>query len=243
MENSITTPGRGTHPMIIIAAIAVTLFALAGTAAIMGWIPSSTGKQAATEQIADARPPAAVSAVEAPAQPVQPTKAAPRQVTAPKRTVENRPASAPDARTQPVQVAAVTPAYTPPPAPAPIAQVEPATPPRPACFDCGTIESVREVQKKGEGSGLGAVAGGVLGGLLGNQVGGGRGRDAMTVVGAVGGAVAGHQVEKNTKSTVSYDITVRFEDGTTRTIQQSTAPVWRSGDRVRVINGEIVPNG
>ena len=50
-------------------------------------------------------------------------------------------------------------------------------------------------------------------------------------------------MEKNTKSTVSYDITVRFEDGTTRTLQQATAPVWRPGDKVRVINSEIVPNG
>ncbi|MDP3834177.1 MAG: hypothetical protein Q8Q82_09460 [Hydrogenophaga sp.] len=31
------------HPMMIIAAIAVILFCLAGTAAIMGWIPSSIG--------------------------------------------------------------------------------------------------------------------------------------------------------------------------------------------------------
>lgn len=233
MENSMNTPGRSTHPMIIIAAIAVTLFAAAGTAAIMGWIPSSNSKQApATEQIAEAKPAAAaINTVEA-AKPAQPVKAAPKPVTVAKR-VENQPATAPNA---PVQVAAVTPA---PPPPAPIAQAEPM---KPACNDCGTIESVREVQKKGEGSGLGAVAGGVLGGLLGNQVGGGRGRDVMTVVGAVGGAVAGHQVEKSTKSTVSYDVTVRFEDGTTRTIQQSTAPVWRPGDRVRVINSEIVPN-
>lgn len=233
MENSMTTPGRSTHPMIIIAAIAVTLFAAAGTAAIMGWIPISNSKPApATEQIAEAKPAAAVSAMEA-AKPAQPVKVAPRQVAVAKR-LEKQPATAPNA---PVQVAAVTPA---PPPPAPIAQAEPV---KQACLDCGTIESVREVQKKGEGSGLGAVAGGVLGGILGNQVGGGRGRDVMTVVGAVGGAVAGHQVEKNTKSTASYNITVRFEDGTTRTIQQSTAPVWRPGDRVRVINSEIVPNG
>jgi outer membrane lipoprotein SlyB len=112
---------------------------------------------------------------------------------------------------------------------------------RPPCFDCGTIESVRQIEKKGEGSGLGAVAGGLLGGLLGHQTGGGRGRDVMTVVGAVGGAVAGHQIEKNTKKSTAYEVTVRFEDGTTRILQQANEPAWRMGDRVRVINSEIVP--
>ncbi len=67
------------------------------------------------------------------------------------------------------------------------------------CAECGVVESVREVDAKGLGSGLGAVGGGVLGGLLGNQVGAGRGKDVMTVVGVVGGAVAGNEVEKRVK--------------------------------------------
>ena len=63
------------------------------------------------------------------------------------------------------------------------------------------IESVREIETKGQGSGLGAVGGVVVGGLLGNQVGVGHDKDAMTVVGAVGGAFAGNEIEKRTKST------------------------------------------
>ena len=111
-----------------------------------------------------------------------------------------------------------------------------------ACAECGVVESVREIDTKGEGSGLGAVGGAVVGGLLGNQVGGGRGQDVMTVVGAVGGAMAGNEVEKRVKATKSYSITVRFDDGSSRVISEANAPTWRAGDRIRVLNGVIRSN-
>ncbi|HWI15316.1 MAG TPA: glycine zipper 2TM domain-containing protein [Burkholderiales bacterium] len=105
------------------------------------------------------------------------------------------------------------------------------------------IESTREVQAQGEGSGLGAAGGAIVGGLLGHQVGGGRGQELATVVGAVGGAVGGNQIEKSMKSSKSYEVVVRFEDGSSRVVQQAAAPTWRSGDRVRVIDGVIHANG
>ena len=110
------------------------------------------------------------------------------------------------------------------------------------CAECGVISSVQEVDTKGKGSGLGAVGGAVVGGLLGNQVGGGRGQDVMTVVGAVGGAVAGNEVEKRVKSTKSYTISVRLDDGSTRTFSETSLPSWRSGDKVRIVNGVIQSN-
>lgn len=82
-----------------------------------------------------------------------------------------------------------------------------------------------------------------MGGLLGNQVGGGSGKDIATVAGAVGGAVAGNQIEQSVKSTKSYDITVRFEDGSSRLFHEANPSAWRSGDRVKVINGVIRSNG
>jgi outer membrane lipoprotein SlyB len=111
------------------------------------------------------------------------------------------------------------------------------------CAECGVVESVREVEAKGQGSGLGAAGGAVVGGVLGNQVGGGRGKELMTVVGAVGGAVAGNEVEKRVKSTKSYETTVRFDDGSSRAISEANAPSWRAGDKVRVVNGVIQSNG
>ena len=111
------------------------------------------------------------------------------------------------------------------------------------CAECGVIESVREIDAKGTGSGLGAVGGAVVGGVLGNQVGGGRGQTAMTVVGAVGGAVAGNEIEKRVKSTKSYEITVRLDDGSTHVISEAHAPTWRIGDKIKLVNGVIQSNG
>lgn len=110
------------------------------------------------------------------------------------------------------------------------------------CAECGVIQSVREIDVKGEGSGVGVVGGAVVGGLLGNQVGGGDGKKVMTVVGAVGGAVAGNEIEKRVKTTKSYEVTVRLDDGSSRVFTETTAPAWRSGDKVKVINGAIQSN-
>jgi len=111
------------------------------------------------------------------------------------------------------------------------------------CADCGVIQSVREVETKGPGgSGIGVIGGAVVGGLLGNQVGDGNGKKLATVVGAVGGAVAGNEIEKRVKKTVSYEITVRLDDGTTREFTEENSPSWRTGDKVRIVNGRIQSN-
>ena len=110
------------------------------------------------------------------------------------------------------------------------------------CAECGVVESVREIDAKGLGTGLGAVGGGVLGGLLGNQVGAGRGKDVMTVVGVVGGAVAGNEVEKRVKATKHYEVTVRLNDGSSRVISEASLPAWRPGDKVKIIDGAIRSN-
>ncbi|HZY17915.1 MAG TPA: glycine zipper 2TM domain-containing protein [Ramlibacter sp.] len=109
------------------------------------------------------------------------------------------------------------------------------------CASCGTIESVRAVQEKGEGSGLGAVAGGVVGGLVGHQFGGGNGKTAMTVLGAVGGGLAGHEVEKRARATTAYDVQVRMEDGSVRSFRRAEpmavgTRVTVNGNALRVMN-------
>jgi len=110
------------------------------------------------------------------------------------------------------------------------------------CADCGRIESVREIVTRGEGTGLGLVGGAVVGGAIGNQVGAGRGKDLATVAGAVGGAVAGNEIEKRAKSTKSYEITIRLDDGSSRVINGSNPSIWQPGDQVRVTNGTIQSN-
>lgn len=100
------------------------------------------------------------------------------------------------------------------------------------CATCGTVESVVAVERQGQVNGvavggttigLGTVAGGVVGGLLGNQMGGGNGKTAMTVLGVAGGAVAGNAIEKNMKKVTVYQVRVRMNDGSVRTIEQPTA--------------------
>ena len=204
-------PVRRTHPLIIVAASAVSLFSLVGIGAVMGWIPTSTGQSNPA--------PAVAQASEQPAQPEPPKPGGHR--TQPE----------PVAKSEPRHETRV--AVAPPP-PAVVAAI---------CRDCGVIQDVRTVEKAGQASGVGAVGGAVLGGVLGHQVGSGRGKDVATVLGALGGAFGGNQVEKEVKKEKEYQIVVRYDDGTTGTITQSTQPSWHRGDRVKVINGAIQANG
>ena len=211
--------GKFPQAVIWIAGIALTLFCAVGIAAFMGWIPNSMGgpsdKAAVVQLSANTVP-----AVAPKAQDVAPKA----QDVAPKAPKAAASHPVPAAHTAPVPVAPVK-----------IAALA-------TCAECGVIESVREVDAKGQGSGLGAVGGAVVGGLLGNQAGAGRGKDVMTVVGAVGGALAGNEVEKRVKTTKRYEVTVRLNDGSSRVISEAGLPTWRTGDKVKVINGAIQSN-
>ncbi len=100
------------------------------------------------------------------------------------------------------------------------------------CAHCGVVESVVAVKRKGEATGLGVVAGGVLGAVVGHQMGNGSGKKAMTVIGAVGGGVAGNEVEKHARGDTVYQVRVRMDDNTERTLEQANAP--QVGARVEV---------
>ena len=209
---------KSLHPVQWLAAGAVTIFCLTGTAAFLGWLPGSAAN--APEQLVtntdDAvegdktvidnvmpsdTPPALAEAEPAPAPPVVAKKPA-AKVVAPREVV-----MAPVAAPQPV---------------------------RNLCADCGTVVRVETVQQRGKGSGVGAVAGGVVGGILGNQVGKGTGRDLATIAGAVIGGVAGHNVERNITPRVRYRTTVRLEDGQMHSFTQDAPPAWGPGDQIQV---------
>ncbi|EHR69189.1 surface antigen family protein [Burkholderiales bacterium JOSHI_001] len=118
---------------------------------------------------------------------------------------------------------AAAPRTNPPAAPQPAA---------PACQHCGTVTAMKAVRQKGHASGAGAAIGGVLGGVVGNQMGKGKGRTAMTVIGAVGGGAAGHEIEKRRNATTVYQVTVRLDDGSQRTLTRNES--WAVGRRVMV---------
>ncbi|PKV42914.1 glycine zipper 2TM protein [Janthinobacterium sp. 61] len=212
-----TTTTKSLHPLVLAAAVAVLLFCGVGTAALMGWLPSSQR---------DAQPLAASTSAE---------QLASLQANQPQTNLQPAGAQALAALPPPQQR---EPVRQPQPQQQPQQQYAAAPAPQ-VCGNCGVIEAIHEVNTRAEGSGVGAAGGAVVGGLLGNQVGGGHGKQLATVLGAVGGAVAGNQIEGSVRATRSYNIVVRLDNGKTRTVHQSAAPNWRQGDRVRVVNGGL----
>lgn len=215
-----TEAGKKVSPIVAIAAVSVIIFSAVGVGVMTGIIPSSISKSA------DA-PAEAPKVAEAP-QPV----AAPAPTPAPAekpRTVKRKPAS------EPARVASADTAPR-------VAASEPARTAQQACANCGSVVSIDAVKQKGEGSGLGAIGGAVVGGVLGNQVGRGSGRTAATVVGAGAGAYAGHEIEKHVKSTHTYVVAVRMDDGSSRSFGYDTQPAFRAGDKVKVVEGRLIAN-
>lgn len=149
----------------------------------------------------------------------------------------------------PVVAAPVAPAPRPAPAPMQLAQAEaprpdyrPAPPPSRApsvCHTCGVVTSVSQYKTEGHGTGLGAAGGAIAGGLVGHAFGGGNGRTATTVLGALGGGLAGNSVERHVRSTTSFRVNVRMEDGTYHSFNYTNVPPVSQGERVHVVRGVL----
>lgn len=197
-----TSGKKSISPLMWATSIAVIIFSGVGTAAFMGWLPTSSGTPH------EAQPAAAQTGAAEPA-PVQ--KAHTAHKSRGKLAYQEESARPHHATAR--------------------------------CGNCGVIASIREISVPAKTSGIGLVGGAVVGGLLGNQVGGGHGRDAATVVGAVGGAMAGNEIEKRRNTNTEYEIVVRYDDGSTRRFHEARPPVWRPGDRVRVVDGTIRADG
>lgn len=108
----------------------------------------------------------------------------------------------------------------------------------------GVVHSIVAVNQDyqgvgGTGYGLGTLAGAVVGGIAGNHVGSGNGKTAATVAGTAGGAYIGHQIETRNPTSASYNISVRMDDGSFQTMNQSTTGGLRVGDRVRIASGGL----
>jgi outer membrane lipoprotein SlyB len=215
------------HPLLVLAAISLTVFSAVGIAALTGLIPHSKGS------INDSTP-ATVSAA-----PV--TEPAPAPSVAPSAPVAPKPVKKHVARAAaPKPAEPVT--YREFGDPVPVAQapqvVEPAKPVvKPGLV--GTVVAVREVEQKGDAKGLGAVGGGLAGAVLGHNI--GDHNKLVTILGAAGGAFVGNQVEKQARATKHWELTVNFDDGTTQTMSSPNAPFWHQGDRVRLFEGRLQP--
>lgn len=210
------------HPLLAGAAVAVIVFSIVGIAAMTGLLPTGNTAPPVTAAAVPAGTASAANAV--PPAPTIEQKAAPVEKSAPRPVA--RAAAKPVVRSAPVEVAQ--------------APADPAAAPSPPCAHCGVIDTIREISRPGEGSGLGAVAGGVVGAILGHQVGGGTGKKIATVAGAAGGAYAGHEIEKSQRKTTRYEVVVRMNDGSSRSVMLDTVSGWQIGERVRIENGTLV---
>lgn len=99
------------------------------------------------------------------------------------------------------------------------------------------------VERRSEHSPGGAILGGLAGAAVGSRFGGGHGRDALTVMGAIGGAMVGDRVARGTQletrevcdtvyergEPVGYDVTYDYR-GERHTVTLDYDP----GDRVRI---------
>lgn len=105
----------------------------------------------------------------------------------------------------------------------------------------GTIEQITPVQlASSHHTGVGAVIGGVTGLGVGSLIGGGTGRDVAMVLGTVGGALAGNEVQKKyDKPEPGQQVIVRTKSGVLVSVTQPVSAGLRVGQRVYIEgNGE-----
>jgi len=91
----------------------------------------------------------------------------------------------------------------------------------------GTVTTVREVVERREGE---PVAGAMAGALIGGILGGGRGPGAL--FGAASGAAIGAAASSGSEERRSYQVWVRFQDGTYQAFWYANYSPFRPGDAV-----------
>lgn len=219
------TTNNKLHPLLVAAAVSLTVFSAVGVAALTGLLPNSKGSPASALETPVAAIPAEV------AKPVEPAIAHPVEAPQPK----------PVAKPKKVQKAPAHPIVYKDYDDAPrVAQAE--TPKPVPAGQLGVVESVREVSVAGKTQGIGAAGGVGIGAILGNKIGESTGNKGLvTVIGAVGGGMLGNEIEKRQRETKQWEISVRFDDGSTKTLQSASQPYWHAGDRVRFVDGKLQP--
>jgi len=100
----------------------------------------------------------------------------------------------------------------------------------------GVIEQITSVQiESNQHQGVGAVVGGLAGLGIGSLIGGGTGRDVAMVLGTVGGAVVGNEVQKkHDRPVLGQQIIVRTTSGVLVSITQPASASLRVGQRVYI---------
>ena len=112
-----------------------------------------------------------------------------------------------------------------------------ATPqPAPVEIRQGKIEQITATTiASNQHQGVGAVVGGLAGVGIGSLIGGGTGRDVAMIAGAIGGALAGNEIQKrNEKPVAAQQIIVRMKSGVLVEVTQPVNPALRVGQEVYI---------
>ncbi len=101
------------------------------------------------------------------------------------------------------------------------------------CEDCGVVDSIRakEVEKGG------VMVAGLRDSRSPEDRVGASGRSSGLTYAALNGAGG------KTRIAVNFVVTLRMEDGTVRTIYENQRPPFSIGERVRLVNGSVIPLG
>lgn len=98
------------------------------------------------------------------------------------------------------------------------------------CNDCGIVDSIRA--REVESSGIAAAG---FGGTADNGLSYAARSPEVTY--------AAFTRTTDARVAVNFVVTVRMEDGTTRTIHENQRPPFSIGERVRLVNGSVMPQG
>lgn len=120
--------------------------------------------------------------------------------------------------------------------------------PAPACLECGTVRSIREVdrelpQPQTSADPPGYTSPGDFPGGLGGNLSAGwvamyksGGGPSSSYVGAVGSPELREQLTER-----SYEIVVKLDNGRFQLVREDQPPSWQVGDRVKIVMGRLVP--
>jgi outer membrane lipoprotein SlyB len=112
------------------------------------------------------------------------------------------------------------------------------------CDRCGTIASIRQATSQDSWSRVGGVSSGGAGtsdlapmAVTQYQVGRDLSKQGTVVLGAAGGVA--YQSRPSALNAQRWELVVRMDDGSVRSLTQNYQPMLQSGDRVRVFGTQI----
>jgi outer membrane lipoprotein SlyB len=103
-----------------------------------------------------------------------------------------------------------------------------------ACADCAVVESVRIVKEAPSGGAIGTIAGTIAGAILGEEIAEAHRQRVLGLLGAIGGALGGREIERQATRATHYDVVLRRPDGSTLTRRYDRAPPFAQGETVRL---------